>query len=238
MKKLTTLALLIALTQALTACHRTPDRQALVERLPELPQQIADTLAPTKEENVLVTQEPPPSHHPSVLPREPKAQSCDIAYWGFVVYPLTECRPWSDLADGDVAVMERQLESSRWTRPSEGTRWYKLSKSSTRLTVTLVCGLNGGPWFARVTTHTSCDDSVPDHSKLEIIAGPQPFSVSWDGELRDVPPPFDPHSFDSAHEDCTCCAGFTECPTNHACVPQGVNCTAYPARTSHLPSKK
>jgi hypothetical protein len=228
--------LLVLLSPWMISCNRSPDAKQIVSRLPELPPQVADNLAPTGIDNVLMTKAPAPVHKPGIKPLAPKPRSCVIKYWGFVIYPLTVCSPPDFLVTTDeVKAVERQASPSGWSPLLPTARYYKLSRSSATARVgSLFCSQKGGPWYAEVTTQTSCDDSVPDHSKLDIIAGPQPFEVVWDGDLRDVPPPFDPNSFGSAHEDCNCCPQFVQCPDGR-CLPRNSTCDIHPAIKDGLP---
>ena len=237
-------ASLLALSLVLLSlsCNRSPDPNQVVGRLPELPAYFADNLEATKIPNVLMTKAPAPIHKPADAkatvpkPRAPKQRSCVDKFAGYVVYPLTVCFPPFDLVNtGELAAIESQTTPSGWSPASSSTRYYKLSKSNTvAFTDRLFCRQSGGPWYAEVTTTISCEDSVPDISQLAIIAGPQPFGIVWDGDLRDIPPPFNPSSFGFVGESCTCCAGFTQCPDGR-CLPHGVSCTITPAAKEPLP---
>jgi hypothetical protein len=216
----------------LISCSRSSSKFDVVERLPELPAYLANNLAPTKIENVLMTKSPPPVNKvPAKSALMTKQQACTKKYAAYVVYPMTVCFPPTHLlgvAETDLAAATAQANPAGWSPASQATRYYKLSGSRIARFTPLFCRVSGGPWEAEVTTTESCDD-LPDQSVLEIGDAPQPLTVQWSGGINDIPPPFNPNTFILvAAETCTCCSGFVQCPTGE-CVPIGVTCPNAPA---------
>ena len=235
MKSIANLGVSVVLLLTMISCNRSPNPEDVVSRLPELPAKLAVDLAPTKVENVLMCKPPADVHKPPANPAMPVQSTCVLEYSGFVVYPLTVCFPPRELVtNGEFLAVEARTAPAGPSPSLSPKQYYKLSKPALARINMLFCEQSGGPWFAKVTTQTFCDSQIPHHSTLEIIGGPQPFSVSWDGDLRDVPPPFDPHGFGLSSETCGCCGGFTQCPDGR-CLPPGVNCTISPARKEPLP---
>ena len=163
----------------------------------------------------------------SILPMLKKQRSCTTTYAGFVVYPMTVCFPWPDLVTGLVAASSRIPNS---TPAAQSVKHLNLSAArAAAFRLSPFCRVSGGPWFAQVTTTESCDDAIPDFSMLEIIAAPEPFSIQWTGDLRDIPAPFSEQQFFLwGAPSCSCCAGFTQCPDGR-CVPHGTSCDIHPA---------
>jgi hypothetical protein len=222
---------LFALSVLMLSCTRTSEHNDVVNRLPELPPQIANNLVPTKIDNVFMTKSPPPVRKaPVAVTLLPKQRSCIKNYDAYVIYPMTVCFPPAILTDElELAAAKTQTDPPGWSPASGSARYYKLSQSSSaRFANPLFCRVSGGPWYAQVTTTESCDDSVPDNSVLAILGAPQPLTVTWFGGINDVPPPFNPNLFAFEGESCPCCSGFTQCP-DERCVPHGVSCTITPA---------
>jgi hypothetical protein len=230
------------------SCDRTSERNDVVNRLPELPPQMATNLVATKIDNVYMTKSPPPVQKaPAVKPLAPNLRSCIKDYDAYVAYPLTVCFPPAEVYGGlEVAAAKAQTDPPGWSPASPPARYYKLSQSSSArspnppsFTVwrgALLCRASGGPWYATVRTKTSCDDRVFDQSILEIVGAPQPVIITWFGGINDIPPPFNSSMFAFEGEACTCCNGFTPC-SDGRCLPPGGNCTISPAVKSNPPPK-
>ena len=163
-----------------------------------------------------------------IVPMLKKQRSCTTRYAGFnIIYPMTVCFPWPDLVTGLVAASSRVPD---WTPAAQSVKHVNLSAArAAAFRLSPFCRVSGGPWFAQVTTTESCDDAIPDQSVLEIIGAPQPFSIQWTGDLRDIPAPFSEQQFSLwGLPSCSCCAGFTQCPDG-SCVPHGTSCDIHPA---------
>jgi len=163
-----------------------------------------------------------------IVPMLKKQRSCTTRYAGFnIIYPMTVCFPWPDLVTGLVAASSRVPD---WTPAAQSVKHVNLSAArAAAFRLSPFCRVSGGPWFAQVTTTESCDDAIPDQSVLEIIGAPQPFSIQWTGDLRDIPAPFSEQQFSLwGPPSCSCCAGFTQC-LDGRCVPHGTSCDIHPA---------
>jgi hypothetical protein len=230
LKSLSAAIAISALSVLILSCNRTPDPNDVVNRLPELPPEVAANLTSTKIDNVLMTKDPPPVHG-DVKPLD-TPRACIKRYVAYVVYPMTICFPPDVLREGELVSAKAQADAPGWSPASQpATRYYKLSKIDR---LPSICRVSGGPWYAEVTTTEDCDGSAI--SALTITGAPQPFSVSWDGGINAVPPPFNPSSFALAGQNCQgqCCGGFDQC-LNGKCVPRGVSCDNHPAVKRDVP---
>ena len=216
MKTLSEVIAFSALSVLILSCNRTPDPNEVVNRLPELPPQLAANLTSTKIDNVLMTKDPPPVQKVAVKPLIPIGKSCAKNYVAYVNYPMTVCFPPDAAPLEELTFAKAQADPPGWSPASQPARYYKLSRSGA---ARLFCRVNGGPWFARVTTTESCDNRI--NSALAITGAPQFLTVIWSGEIDDVPPPFNPNYFALQGEVCSCCG--TQCPDG-TCRPNGISC--------------
>jgi hypothetical protein len=127
-----------------------------------------------------------------IVPTLKKQRSCTTNYYGYVDYPMTVCSRWGDLVTGlDWNMIEASPAVPDRTPRSQSAKCFKLpTAQSAASRVSRFCRVSGGPWFARVTTTESCDDSIPDLSVLEILGAPESFATTWAGDITKIPAPF------------------------------------------------
>jgi hypothetical protein len=215
------------------ACRHEDDA---VSKLPELPDELRATLGRSLMAPVLMTQSKtfPPAAHPAPPPTSLPAVNtvCVRYYKGYIVYPITVCYPPSILVGG---LNWNNVQATDRPPTAPAPRLYKLS-SFPGLTISraLYCTQLGGPWYAEVTETPRCENINASDFRLDIIAAPQPVSISWTGAFTDAPPPVNTNLFSEAGEGmCTCCNGGTWCPSTQSCALPGHMCplnTPPPAR--------
>jgi hypothetical protein len=158
------------------------------------------------------------------VPLAPNSRSCTDKYVGFMVYTMIDCTP---PALGGTATELARVAASPALAVSPASPVASLaavdSGFATGSTLSPFCRILGGPWYTEVKTTESCIMGVPDFSTLAILSAPQPFSTSWNGDLGDMPPPFNPNIFAFAGSVCECCPGFISCPDGR-CLPHGFSC--------------
>lgn len=177
-----------------------------------------ETLAATASD---LTKAAPIATGGGVLLIPPKSRYCTDELVAYVVYPMTVCTP--PIIGGTATTLARVAASAAAAVSSGASLSAQDSGFAAASTLSPFCHVNGGPWFADVKTTESCILGVPDRSVLAIIAAPQPFSTSWDGDISAVPPPFNPNVFALKGTVCDCCPGFISC-LDGRCLPPGVSC--------------
>jgi hypothetical protein len=225
MRRLSVAATVAALLFA-GACRREEDP---VSKLPELPDELRATLAPSAVAPVLMTGSktvtPPARPAQETRLRPAISTVCVRHYKGYVIYPITVCYPPSFLVNGlNVEAVQARINPA--VVPLTGS--YKLSSfPGMRVPPAFYCTVRGGPWYAEVTETPTCENPLVSTFRLDIIAAPQPVEIVWTGMLTDAPAPINPNLLMQTSEDnCTCCNGGTLCP-NGSCPPPGSSCSIH-----------
>jgi hypothetical protein len=159
----------------LSSC-RQPSLEERLERLPDLPPDIASTLDPS----TLATRTVLEFKAPEKLPTPPAAAPCcssNETRTLKVNFPYTKCGPFRDL----IAVDLRDLVLDPGDQGGDSPRMYKARQIQSRtLSILHLCVSGNGPWDARLTISRACSPYVPVH-QLVISAFGDAVVFNWSG---------------------------------------------------------
>lgn len=198
-----------------------------VDRLPELPAELAGDLAVARTAPVLVTQPPSRAFTPPTSPL-PLAisKACTSVFEGYVDYPVTVCTPPHVFFEELVATAD-----SGAPPPAPGAvqprRSFKLSAHPlVRIVRPWWCSVSNGPWYVRVEGRQLCNVNPNILQFAAVLNAPAPVVITWTGALADAPPPLVLSTVNQTGESCTCCSGFM-CP-DKSCKPKFDMCGVKP----------
>ena len=207
-----------------------------LDRLPELPAELAANLQPSRTTPVLMTRAPKrpagslQQDAGKIMPRA-VSKVCVRNYQGYVVYPIVVCYPPNILLEGLdwSAIQATERNTAAAAAATATSKYYKLTSfPNLSLNRPLFCSAKGGPWFASVTEQPRCDNINVSDFRLEIQGAPESVVLIWSGTLSDVPAPINPDLLTFAGEgSCICCNGGTLC-SDGRCIPPGRSCDIGP----------
>jgi hypothetical protein len=200
-----------------------------VDRLPELPQELARDLAVARTAPMLITQPASPAimpapAAPAPLPLAPN-KACTSVYEGYIAYPVTVCTPPFLQFDQLLAKADDGAPAPPAAVPPQ--RSYKLSAHPLgEIRRPWWCSVSNGPWYVRVEGKQLCNVDPNVRQFTAVLNAPAPVVIIWPGGLTDAPPPLNLSNVPQTGVSCTCCSGVM-CP-DQSCKPKFDMCVQGP----------
>lgn len=200
-----------------------------VDRLPELPTELARDLVVARTAPMLITQPASPAVRPAPaapapLPLAP-GKACTSVYEGYVAYPVTVCTPPHVQFDQLVVTADVGAPTPPAAVPPR--RNYKLSAHPlAEIFRPWWCSVSNGPWYVRVEGKQLCNVNPNIRQFTAVLNAPAPVVITWSGGLTDAPPPLNLANVNQTGEFCTCCSGVM-CP-DQSCKPKFDMCGVKP----------
>ena len=211
-------AFLVMLCTLVGGCALVP---SAVDRLPELPAELARDLAVARTAPMLITQPASPAIKPA--PAAPPtlplaiAKACTSVYEGYVEYPVTVCTP--PYVQFDQLLATADVGGPPPTASVPPRRSYKLSAHPLgEIRLPWWCSVSNGPWYVRVEGKQLCNVDPNIRQFTAVLNAPAPVVIIWSGSLTDAPPPLTLSNVNQTGVSCTCCSGVM-CP-DQSCKPK------------------
>jgi hypothetical protein len=219
-------AVLALLCTLVGGCALVP---SAVDRLPELPPELARDLAVARTAPMLITQPASPTEKPAPLPTPPLPlainKACTSVYEGYVEYPVTVCTPPHVQFDQLIATADVGAPAPTPSVPAR--RSYKLSVHPlSEIRRPWWCSVSTGPWYVRVEGKQLCNVNPNIRQFTAVLNAPAPVVIIWSGALTDAPPPLTLSNVNQTGESCLCCSGVM-CP-DQSCKPKFDMCLGGP----------
>jgi hypothetical protein len=196
-----------------------------VARLPDLPQNIADTLDPKTMATRISADHPAPVKEP-IAPLAPCCGSTDTKSLK-VNFAYTKCAPLEDFI---VARSENLVffEAGQGGGPSgprpASFKAYKLRELNKRTVFDkVVCVTSEGPWNAMLTEERFCNGYIP-HRTLIINAFGNLVQFVWNGGIENHPPQVQLVSCRQVSLIRYPCGGISDCTCDSSVCPQEQPC--------------
>jgi len=209
---------------------RTP---SLVDNLPELPSELAETLTLSTSgtqlvgKPVRVNTPAPPIQNPHAAAKSSHAVT---EYDVFAAYPLTICQDPTPASTMMARSAPVAAKAGKGNGPTEALpdRYFKLTPKRgaavNPLEHDFFCHVHYGPWTAKVHEEESCLDGGPNRFTLNVVN----VELVWYGAWEDVPqtPPLEVFLGTRVlrHVSYPCCSGFQWCSSANSCRAQNLPC--------------